>query len=162
MSDDPFAGFPDDMTLGDARDKLRELVWDGHRCPCCTQYAQVYKRTINAGIARALIVMHRAEPGGDWMHKPTVLSGLGAAARDESIARYWGLLEEETTLRADGGRAGWWRVTPKGRQFVLGLISVPKYAHIYDGRALKLDGKPVDIAECLGKKFDYRELMHGI
>jgi len=96
--------FDDDMTLGEARDLLRTLVKKGHHCPLCTQYARVYRRPLNAGIARALILMY-LRGGTDWIHKPTVLNGIGAAARDESISRYWGLTEEEIERREDGGRA---------------------------------------------------------
>ncbi len=106
--------------------------------------------------------MHRAA-GLDWMHKPTVLSGLGAAARDESLLRYWGLTEEERGLRRDdGGRAGFWRVTSLGSEFARGLTRVPKYALVYDSRCLGLDGAEfVDIREALGDRFDYDELMAG-
>lgn len=96
----------------------------------------------------------------DWIHKPTVLRGVGAAARDESISRYWSLTEEETSVRRDdGGRAGYWRITGLGERFVLAAVRVPKYAHIYDGSCLRLSGDPVSIVDCLGDRFNYRELM---
>jgi len=146
-------------TLQDARAWLREQRSDGVRCPCCNQFAKIYKRPINAGIASAMIRMYRVGKT-NWIHKPTVLKGVGAAARDESIARYWGLIEEEIEVkRDDGGRAGWWRITPKGEQWILGQILVPKYAYIYDARLLEVDGPPTSIRTALGLKFDYEELM---
>jgi hypothetical protein len=116
---------------------------------------------LNAGIAVALITVFREVGPMGWFHKPTVLSGLGAAARDESIARYWGLLEEERIVRPDGGRSGWWRLTARGALFVNGEIGLDKYVHIYDGRALRFSGATVGIKQCLGEKFDYAELMYG-
>lgn len=75
---------------------------------------------------------------------------------------HWGLIEEEPIVRPDGGRAGWWRITPFGQQFVLGNSTVPKYARLYDGRCLGLEGVPVTIRDCLGTKFNYADLMAGI
>jgi hypothetical protein len=44
--------------------------------------------------------------------------------------------------------------------FVLGESTVPKYAYVYDGRLLKLDGgEYVTIRDALGTKFHYRDLM---
>lgn len=152
--------FPPDMPLGDARNRLAKKARRGAECPCCTQEVKEYRRPIHSGIARALIEMYKAG-GTDWIYKPDVLRGKGSASRDESIARYWGLIEEESKRRPDGGRAGYWRVTELGRDFVLGRVRIPKYAHIYNKECKKLSGELVSIRDCLGKKFDYRELMES-
>jgi hypothetical protein len=144
--------FPDSMTLGEARGKLLELVGEGHQCPTCAQHAQVYRRPLHAAIARALILMHNAA-GTSFAHKPTVLKGIGSASRDESIARFWGLIQE------DPERAGYWRVTDRGAMFVHGDVKVPHYAVIYAGRCLRLEGAEVSIFDCLGRKFSHAELM---
>ena len=57
------------MTLADARDELRDLVNDGHRCPCCTQFAKVYRRKIHSTTARELIGFYRAAHR-DWFYLP--------------------------------------------------------------------------------------------
>lgn len=152
--------FPLSMTLGDARDKLRHLVENGgHSCPCCAQFAKVYKRPINSSMARDLIAMYRLH-GLEFCYLPDVRTATKSRGnREESKLRYWGLIEEEQTLRPDGGRAGWWRVTELGERFVLNQTHVQKYAHIYDGRRLRFSGSPVSIVEALGQKFNYRELM---
>lgn len=150
--------FEESMTLAEARDLLRKFARDGHRCPCCSQLAKVYRRKINSGMARALVRMYRAA-GLDWLHKPTVLKGFGAAARDESLLRYWSLIVEEIEERPDGGRSGWWRVTVAGEAFLRREVAVLKYALVYDGRLLKLEGPEVRIQECLGSKFDLGELL---
>lgn len=145
-------------SLEEAQAWLRERVAKGEKCPCCGQHAKVYRRKINSGMARALIAMYR-HAGTDWLHKPTALRGLGAAARDESVLRYWGLLEEATERREDHGHAGWWRVTALGARFARGEIRVQKYARIYDGRCLGLTGDMISIQDALGSKFDLRELL---
>lgn len=148
--------FRDDMTLKEARDLLRTLVDDGHACPLCTRFAKVYRRKVTSSMARMLIRMYRAG-GTDWVYLPSLRDGNGAM--DTTMTQYWGLIEEERVKREDGGRAGWWRLTPLATRFVLGQATVPKYARIYDGRCLGLTGEPVTIHDCLGSKFNYRELM---
>lgn len=142
--------------LKDARKWLRDQVVDGARCPCCNQLAKVYRRPINAGMALSIIKMLRFG-GLEYQYIP---ASIGAKSREEGKLRYWGLIEEELEVRReDGGRAGWWRVTPKGRDWVLERITVPKYARIYDAKLLGLTGPEVTIRQALGTKFNLDELM---
>lgn len=142
-------------TLGEARDWLRDRVEQGEHCPCCTQFAKVYKRPLNSGMARSLIKMYQVG-GLNFIRIPT---SIPARSREEGKLRYWGLVLEELTERPDGGRAGWWRVTPDGERFIYQTLTVQKYAHIYDGRLMKLSGPRITIQDALGTKFDLRELM---
>lgn len=143
-------------TLEEAREWLRSQVDQGARCPCCNQFAKVYRRRINAGMAHSLIDMYLIG-GRRWLHVPTA---IGARSREEGKLAYWHLVEESTEPRGDGGRAGWWRVTDLGESFVLGEVRVAKYARIYDGRCLGLDStETVSIRDALGARFNYDELM---
>jgi len=138
-------------SLGAAKQWLRERVENGEKCPCCGQFAKVYKRKINSGMARALISMYRSQ-GLGWFHLPSVRTWT---SRDEAALAYWGLIEQ-------GGPdtpVGTWRVTELGELFVREKTRVYKYARIYDGRCLGLQGDLVGIKEALGDKFDYAELM---
>jgi hypothetical protein len=95
--------------------------------------------------------------GLDWVHIPTALP---SKSREEGKLAYWGLVEEATEPREDGGRAGWWRITKKGEAFLRREIMLPKYALVYDAKHLGFDEtKMVDIGECLGDHFDLAELM---
>ena len=152
-----FDGDPERVTLAEARQWLREVVDDGARCPCCTQLAKVYRRKVHATMARTLIRMYRATTPGEYLYLPSIPQ----KSRDCTGMAWWGLIDEEKTRRDDGGRAGWWRVTPHGVEWVLRLITVPKYARVYDGRVLRHEGDPVSIVDALGTKFDYRDLMEG-
>jgi hypothetical protein len=147
--------FEETMTLRDARNMLRTLVEEGHRCPLCTQMAKVYPRTIYSTMARELIRCYRAA-GTDWFHVPTVIGHNGG---DLLKTRFWGLMEEEMLTREDGGRAGYWRITAIGEAFIQRRLNVPKHARVFDNRRLSLSGPPVSIADCLGTKFRYDELM---
>lgn len=147
------------------RADLRRELEDGTTCPVCGQHAQIYRRKINSGMAKSLIAMYRTQDwlpdgGTDFMHVPTV---IGAQSREEGKLAYWHLVAEEAVQRPDGGRAGYWRLTPRGRRFVEGQISVPKYAEIYNGKVVGMDSSEmVTIRDALGTKFDYSELMAGL
>lgn len=149
------------MPLLQARAWLRSQLKVGAKCPCCGQMAKVYRRKLNSGMARSLVEMYRAAPpssagGTAFIHLPTT---IGARSREEGKLRYWGLVEEQVTSRPDGGRAGWWRVTAKGELFIQGRLQVKRYALVYDGKCLGLDGDPIGIREALGDGFNYAELM---
>lgn len=144
--------------LGIARGWLLSQVDKGARCPLCRRHVQVYKRQVNAGMARSLITIYRRglEQEGGWVHLPTQVP---ARSREEGKLAYWGLLEEATEPRPDGGRAGWWRVTDKGSDFIHGLITIERYAYVYNDRVMRREGDPRTIQQALGKRFDLRELM---
>lgn len=152
--------FNDSMTLKEVRDRLRELAEEGHRCPCCTQMAKIYRRKIHASMAVALIRLYRLVGVGEWVEIAKHLTINQNA--DAPKLRYWGLIEEEARLRPDGGRAGWWRITPAGEEWVMGRSAVPKYARIFDTRCLGMVGEHVGIKDALGTNFDYGDLMAGV
>lgn len=143
-------------TIESARAWIRKHAWGGGvTCPVCDQRAQVYKRTINAGMAKSLIAIYRIAGDGSWFS----IKAIDARSREEGKLAYWGLLEEQKAARPDGGRAGYWRLTQRGIQFVKGQMAVSKYALVYNGNCLGFEGPPVDIRAALGKHFDYAELM---
>ena len=147
----------DSVSLGDARAWLRARLDQGECCPLCTQTAKMYKRKINAGMARSLIHMYRSANKG-WIH----VSLIGARSREEGKLAYWGLVEEQQGQGLHGGRAGYWRVTDKGELFVQGKLKVPKYAKVYNGKTYGLEGDAVSIRDALGTKFNYDDLMRGV
>lgn len=152
------AAFGPDTPLGQIRAWLRVkgLQSDGARCPACDQHVKLYRRKLNSGMARSLIAMYQAG-GTNFIHLPTT---IGARSREEGKLRYWGLVEEQAASRPDGGRAGYWRVTDKGAAFVGGVITVPRYAHVFNKTLHKLSGEPIGIREALGDDFSYDELMN--
>jgi len=145
------------MTLHEAQSVLRTLVDEGAACPCCTQFAKVYKRRINSTMARALISLYRQATPGEFVHAPS----LPGDTHEMSQLVWWHLIDEESARRPDGGRAGWWAITPRGCAYVRRELTLPKHARIYDGRCLGLTGVPVKITDSLGAKFDYEELMRS-
>jgi hypothetical protein len=149
----------DNTTLAEAQDWLRERVDEGAHCPCCTQFAKIYRRKITSPMARGLIKQYRLARQ-DYAHSASLVQ---SETHEFSQLSWWGLIEELEVARDDGGKAGWWRITDTGVAFVCNQIKLPKYARIYDGRVLGLDvDTSVAITEALGTKFNYYELMAGI
>lgn len=149
-----------DETVAAARERLFiEAQNGGTICPCCDQRAQVYRRTINATMARQLITAWRSvrDNPGQWFH---LGRAVGYAGGDIAKVKHWDLLEEATEVtRADGGRAGYWRFTELGAAWVQGLALVRRDAYVYANRLIKVDGPHQTIQQRLGKKFDLRELL---
>lgn len=144
------------MTLADARAELRKLVRDGAECPCCTQFAKVYRFAFNGAMAVGLIRMYRTG-GQEWVHVPDLRLPGGHMLK----ARYWGLIEKPPELVRDDGskRVGIWRMTDAGAAFVNDRARILSHAVIYNNRCLRLVGDPMTIRQLLGKRFDYGELM---
>jgi hypothetical protein len=151
--------FNDGMTLRQVRDVLRSVVLNGEgmNCPCCTQRVDIYERTLNSGMARSLITMYRAA-GKEWQHIPTT---VGGRSREEAKLRYWGLVEQRGDEVEGKKDSGWWRVTPKGENFIHGRITVPKMARVFNKRLLSLVGSSWSIRDALGHDFNFQELMYG-
>jgi hypothetical protein len=154
--------FPGGMnaTLGEARSWIRDQVINaqGAKCPCCTQLAKQYRRKLNSGMARSLIQMYKAG-GTTWFVDVTKVC-LGGT-REEGKLRYWGLVEEAEEKREDGGRAGWWRVTKEGEMFIRQQVTMPSHCLLYDNHFRGFSGAHVTIQDCLGKKFNLRELLEA-
>lgn len=155
----------DAATLVEARDWLRTRLDDGDDCPLCQQRVRVYRRKLNHHNVRVLAAMHR-KASMNWVHLPSLmrtdLPDIAHQGGHATIAAYWGLIAEAGAERADGGRAGWWRLTPFGAAWLRGESTVPKYARVYNGRVLNTVGDPVTVTDVLGQRgFSLTELLAG-
>lgn len=144
------------MKLEEAQDEFFDNLVEGIKCPCCDRWGKVYRWSLYPNAA-ALICRMVAESGaGQFVETKTIIE-RGLSRRTEG--RHWGLIEQESELRADGGRTGWWRVTPLGERFVSGESTIPKYAWVYDKKVIHLGGPEITLPEALKGKFDYNEMM---
>jgi hypothetical protein len=141
---------------------VRDHAPDGDRCPTCGQWAQLYYRTINSGMAYSavrLLHLNRERPGA-FHHLP---SAVGRRSAEETKLRYWGLIESDE----ETGKL--WRLTQKGEDWVLGRTQVPRYARIYNDELVGLSVRSrsgrlrgdIGIRDALTDKFDYDALMRG-
>lgn len=148
---------------------VREAFWQrvgeakgrgySHDCPCCGQHAKIYKRTIHAGMAAALIRMYQMNvtDNGGWIPVSEIYAR--GAAGDYAKLRYWSLVESADARGAVKNASGFWRLTDRGKRFVEGQLRLPKYALVFDNNVLGHEGALVTIHECLGKRFSYVSLM---
>lgn len=143
-------------TLQAAQDWLFNRLEEGERCPCCDQFAKIYTRKLNSGMGRSLIAMYQVDRDQGWIHLPT---RIPLRSREEGKLRFWGLVEESTEPRDDGGRAGWWRMTDAGVAFVLCRTRIHSHVRIYNNEPLGTVGDLVSIRDVLGRRFHYDELM---
>lgn len=154
------ADFTDELTLREARELLRPLAREGHKCPLCTQFVKIYRRQINATMARNLIIAFQRHE-----YQPFHLAELDGRGdkREADFAklRFWGLIHEEDERREDGGRAGYWRISALGSCWIYDETTVSRYALIFDNRLLGHEGEPWSVRQALGTKFDYAELMNA-
>lgn len=144
-------------TIEHSQKWLEENRRDGVDCPSCGEIVKVYRHNIDSAMARTLILMYAKGGTEYFVHTPS----LPGDTHKASQLKWWGFVEEERVLREDGGRAGYWRVTPAGEEWINGGV-IAKHALVFNGRCLELlDEKKVTITEALGKKFNFRELMEG-
>lgn len=154
-------------TLAQAIDWLEEHLDDGVECPCCGQFAKVYKRKLNGAMAFVLLLIHRRK-GTDWVHVPSYINAkvrnpaIAAAVRgDWAKLTHWGLLDALEGERPDGSkRIGYYKITTKGRRFANKQSKVSKHIWFYNREPTdQVDDEMVSIVDALGDKFNYSELM---
>jgi hypothetical protein len=152
--------FRDTTSLGEVREWLRANADSGVRCPCCTQYVKVYRRKLNAGMARALITLWR-RAGTNVVHLNSTVSSV---SHEAAQLAWWGMIEQrpDDRRREDEGRSSWWRVTDLGQRFAQNQVMVSQHVYVFHGNVLGFDDtQRISIVEALGDKFDYRELMNA-
>ena len=135
------------ISLREAKKHLMMNIDEGVTCPCCGQFAKVYRRKLNSGMAVALIDMYR-NSGTDWFNVREITLRGG----DYGKLAYWGLIEP-------GDDTGIWRVTARGEEFIKGMIPVSQHANVYNGKLIELEGDLISISDALGDRFNYEELM---
>lgn len=150
----------DNSTVAQAREYVAERLEEGVTCPACHRHAQRYRRKINAGMARAMVLLYREHMRGhEWVMLRSVLLRERTHTGDYAYLVHWGLLEAADERLEDGNSAGFWRLTESGRAFVAHGLKVPKYVHLYNGQLQTVSGPQIGIAECIGDTFNLRELI---
>jgi hypothetical protein len=160
---DLFTDQPPDDPLTPAREAWRATIEaDGGDCPCCGRWGKVYPRSINETMARSLIWLAKAPedlPGG-WVDVPERGPKWLLRSNQLSTLRWWGLIERrESEPDVDEKHSGMWRLTRLGVMFVTGRVEVPKVAHTYDGKVVRMGEKTINIRACFGRRFSYDEVM---
>ena len=142
-------------TLIEAKQHLRDNFKDGTECPCCGKYVKAYKRKLNSGIARSLIIMYKLGAETTSVHVQSEFSKLKlrATTMDYAYAEKWKLIKSDETNN------GYWFLTERGRQFVLNQSYLPDHCLVYNGKVYKWSDNLINIQTALTVSFDYKKLM---
>lgn len=174
---DPAAIVPEEDDGSDAPATISKAVdvvrsWLGPRmakgvaCPACGRFTKLYVRHLNSGMAKALIVIYRlSRESGDadgWVGvgKKHMAKGyaLDLQHAEYSKLKHWGLIEE----KARGSKAGLWRPTRLGVDFVEGRAKVPQCVLLKHNRKVGTAGEEIGIDEAIASKFDKVALMGAL
>jgi hypothetical protein len=148
-------------TLEIAKQKVEKGIAKGVICPCCGQFAKLYSRALNSGMARALIwlVKYQEWSGEKWADVPKKAPRYVLANREMGRLKFWGLAEDRVNIDSKKRTSGLWRATFNGIAFVHDEISVFSHVLLYNNQFRGLSGTLVGIQDVLGEKFDYAEIM---
>ncbi len=151
-------GLSPQHTIAMAKDWLvKQSVRKGAACPCCTQFVKVYKRKLNAGMARTLIWLVCSTNPGEWLDVPKSAPRYVLRSNEHGKLQHWGLLQQRPQGAAKVKH--FWMATPLGRDFVHQRTTVPGHVYLYNNQCLGFTNEQSTIVEALGKRFDYAELM---
>lgn len=134
----------------------------GFVCPHCGSFCKRYYRKLNSNMCVVMIALFRKKKFGFVKIEEFMRVGGYKRSGDFPYLVHWGLLEKMQGRREDGSASnGFYKLTDKGRQFVLCQITVPQTLIIYNAKCEGFEGRDVNIKDALGKHFRYDELMKG-
>ena len=123
-------------------------------------HVQLYRRTIESSCLKYLIDLYnKSKVNWTYYHAEKDLKIPTSSNGGFCKLRYWGLTEEQPNSDEAKRTSGMWKITQNGIDFVLGKALIEKYIYLYNGDIYEKDGGLVDINNCIGKAFNYAELM---
>jgi len=147
-------------TLKELRDNWSVVIEkEGGYCPCCDRWGKIYRRGLNASMARALLwLVHTAPRSDGWVHVPSNAPAWMLRTQQLPTLQLWGLVEgaPSTTKLASSGL---WKPTDTGIAFAMNHVTVKKYVYVYNNTVMDSEGDDIRITDALGQKYNYREIM---
>lgn len=148
--------------FGDVIENFKRKLKSGEptECPCCGRAAQMYRRKIHTSVAMQLIELYKMGGSHTYINSTVFIKSGSIPASDWRTAKHWDLIQR---AEGQGGikGSGMWKLTQHGIDFVTGQASIPRFAVVFDDQVQSFEGPPITIAEALGDKFNYSELMGG-
>lgn len=132
----------------------------GFNCPHCGSFCKRYRRKMNANMAMVMVVLYRKKKFGFIKIEEFMRMSGYTRSGDFPYLTHWGMLEKMEGKREDGSKHhGFYKLTDKGRDFVMRKITAQQTMIIYNGNVEGFEGAEITIEDALGKKFNYREIM---
>lgn len=161
-----------DLTIQQARDIMRPLLNKGTKCLCCGLRTQLYTRSLTSSMVYGLILLYKESQGWIEQGKPDPFVHLETLFKESAIpssiradvvkAKFWGFIQARGEKKDDGNpNDGYYALTQKGTQFILGKILVQKSVKIYNNTFYGFDGPEIDVWGAIKNKFSYKDLMGG-
>lgn len=147
----------EDATLREVRPYVDGLKAEGGACPACGQSVKLYRRKLDATMARLLLRLVKIQErngGRGWYH----VRALGDETGCLSLLEWWGLVQQATNSDTAKRCSGRWAATPRGVAFAKGQIAVASHVFLYNNRVEGWGARETTIRDALGKKFNYEEL----
>lgn len=141
-----------DLPLSMLRRTVLNALERGDRitCPCCDKSVAYDRKTLNSGLCKSLKFLYDHV---GWACPSRELSHTLASAA--SLLRHWGLAESKVPVSKSRGKdSGLWKITHLGRQFVDGVITLPRSIRTYNGKLLgPPEGKDISFTDANVKKY---------
>jgi len=137
---------------------------EGTKCRVCNQNVKMHKPTLNKDMALCLINLYKLDknkPEKIWWHVSSDIKVSFKVSGAFAKLRYWDLIEmmPKDSMNTAKRTSGMWRITDKGKDFVLLRSTIHKYLKLYNATLYGQEGEQVDMRSCLTEKFNYTELM---
>jgi hypothetical protein len=147
-------------TLSECKDWLEKETrtnMNSALCPCCDRFDNVYNYPIPCSSVSDLANLCRssaAQPDVSVRHVDfTANSGAVAKLKHVSL-----IYQPEKDNKSGGKTGGTWAITPKGIDFVQGIISIPTHLILYHNELLGVSETRKFIGE-FWPDFNYQEMM---
>jgi len=145
---------------------------EAQTCPCCAQTVKLYRRKLNNRMVAGLVALCRVErriskgeildpkyvirddQGHVWVHCKLFSDQNGSG--DYAKLRFWDLISSKDKRTKEENASGYWRITPKGLEFLQKHIRVPKVVFVYNNEVHSVSPELVGLGET--SDFDYREI----
>lgn len=130
-------------------------------CPTCGRHAQIYRRKFHASMAQQLIRLFHLGGVMGYVHASRLILPGVTGTGDFTKAKYWRLIEQAETTDDAVKSSGLWRLTQSGVLFVKSSMSIAREVMVFDDEVLGMSQETITIAEALGDRFNYQELMEA-
>lgn len=150
--DVPLPSIDGDRSVDDVRNELRHVLANGEsmHCPCCGGNAKVYARPINGTMVAALRAIARSTSG--LTNAQIIAITKQAGGGNVSLLQHWRLV--------DRWPGSVWRITPHGRDFLLGRVAVPARVLLYNNQFLGFDdSKDLHVSDLAENDFSLDEIL---
>lgn len=122
-------------------------------CGCCGQAMKEWRHTLSSLLGEMLVQTYRhVQSHGNKPFKASDLHTSYSGGSNYCKISYWDLIEHGSP---EEKKAGLWRLTEKGEQFVRGTIRLPKRVWTWDAKPVEYEGKMVLITD-LVPNFNWR------